>query len=65
MWWLKGFACNNGLRQSKNLIPWVLMIAAAYTSCEGGCILVIDKGPQLSWPKEDSACDKGKLKAVQ
>ena len=34
--WPKGFACNNGLLHSKDLIPAVLMVAAAHTPCQGG-----------------------------
>ena len=34
--WPKGFACNNGLLHSKDLITRVLMVAAAHTPCQGG-----------------------------
>ena len=55
MRWPKGFACNNNLFRSKDLIPRVLMVAAAHTPCQGGCILVTEKMSKLSRPKEDSA----------
>jgi hypothetical protein len=30
------------------------MVAAAHNPCQGGCILVINKGPQLSQPNDES-----------
>ena len=62
MQWPKGFAWNNSLLHSKDLIPRMLMVAAAHNSCQGGYILVREKRPRLLCPKEDSAHKMGNMR---
>jgi hypothetical protein len=50
------------LPKEEDIIPQMLMVAAAHTPCQGGRIVVVEKGPQLSRPKEDSAQKMGNVR---